>query len=625
VSESQTDLLRQRVADALQQQYDIQDEIGRGGMSVVYRARDLRLGRDVAIKVLPPELAHDPAVGSRFTREAQTSAQLAHAHIVPIFDVGERDGIAYFVMALVTGGSVARRLEHQPLRAVDEVRRLLCETADALAYAHLRGVIHRDIKADNILIDEASGRAMVTDFGIARAMEGGTRLTQTGVAVGTPTYMSPEQAMGERQIDGRSDIYSLGVLGYQMITGRVPFSASNSMALLLKHVSEKPQPIAELRPEAPKQLCDAIERALRKSPEERWATASAFRDALIGAEDAPPSWRVENREPLRYNSPVPRARREPSPVPKSKSAKANVTPAPTIGEYELEPPHLASLTTEQCADLRLWHGRVNLLDRIKHFRRYTLITTGMWLLGVAGFAFAIGEAPPLIVSPLVPAFMTWQWWRRGKSLRGNGLRLRRVLLARRARRVLETSARPTDRKLRKLAPRAVLESPHGAAIRRAAEDRAAIVAVVGGLSKQDRALIPDVIPTVNALLNRVATMAVRLHQLDADFDPDAIPMLDARIAESERAPDTTEELRQLSLLRRQRVSIEHAARERTALKRQIDNAALALGNLRLDLAKLKTSGLASVLSDVTSATQEARALSKDIGRAIEAVAEAKAL
>ena len=239
-------------------------------MSVVFRARDLRLERDVAIKVLPPELAHDQAVGSRFTREAQTSAQLSHAHIVPIHDVGERDGIAYFVMALVAGGNLAQRLEHQPLRSIDEVRRLLCETSDALAYAHLHGVIHRDIKPDNILIDADSGRAMVTDFGIARAMEGGTRLTQTGVAVGTPTYMSPEQAVGERAIDGRSDIYSLGVVGYQMLTGRVPFQASNSMALLLKHVSERPTPIAELRPEAPKQLCDAIERALKKAPEDRW-------------------------------------------------------------------------------------------------------------------------------------------------------------------------------------------------------------------------------------------------------------------------------------------------------------------------------------------------------------------
>jgi hypothetical protein len=346
----------------------------------------------------------------------------------------------------------------------------------------------------------------------------------------------------------------------------------------------------------------------------------------MGSEEASPSWRVENREPLRYNSPVPRSRREPSPVPKSKSAKANaLTPSPTLGEYELEPPHLASLTTEQRADLRLWHGRINLLDRVKSFRRYTLITTGMWILGIIGFGFAIGEAPPLIFSPIVPFFMTRKWWRRGKSLRANGLRLRRVLLARRSRRVLETAPSPSDRQLRKLAPQPVLESPHGAAVRRAADDRAAILAIVAGLSKADRALIPDVVPTVNALVERVAKMAARLHQLDVDFDPDAIPLLEARIAESERSPDTTDELRQLSLLRRQRVSIEHSARERTALKRQMENAILALGNLRLDLAKMKSSGLESVLSDVTSATQEARALSKDIGVALEAVAEARAI
>ena len=225
-------------------------------MSVVYRARDLRLNRSVAIKVLPPDLAHDPGVRARFTREAQTAAQLSHAHIVPIYDVGERDGIAYLVMAMLTGGNLATLLAHEPRLPIEEARRFLREVADALDYAHQRGVIHRDIKPDNILIDHESGRAMVTDFGIAWAMEAASRLTATGIAVGTPTYMSPEQAVGERELDGRSDIYSLGVLAYQMLTGRVPFTASNSMALLLKHVTERPRPIAELRPDTPPAMCD---------------------------------------------------------------------------------------------------------------------------------------------------------------------------------------------------------------------------------------------------------------------------------------------------------------------------------------------------------------------------------
>ena len=624
--DSHVDPLRERAAAALSRQYRIEDEIGRGGMSVVFRARDLRLERDVAIKVLPPELAHDQAVGSRFTREAQTSAQLSHAHIVPIHDVGERDGIAYFVMALVGGGNLAQRLEHQPLRSIDEVRRLLCETSDALAYAHLHGVIHRDIKPDNILIDAASGRAMVTDFGIARAMEGGTRLTQTGVAVGTPTYMSPEQAVGERAIDGRSDIYSLGVVGYQMLTGRVPFQASNSMALLLKHVSERPTPIAELRPEAPKQLCDAIERALRKAPEDRFPTASAFREALLVDDGQSSAWRHERREPVRYVSPIPRSRRDARPAA-SRNGSDSASPAALVAKLpsmsELEPPHLASLTTEQRADLRLWHGRVNLLDRVKTIRRYALFTTGAWVLGMTGFAAGIGEAPPLILSPIVPIYMTRKLWLRGLSLREAGLRLRRVFTARRSRFVIGDVPEPTSRQLRKLAAREVLESPYGAAIRRAAEDRAAILAIVGSLSKADRALVPDVVPTVNGLVERVADLARRLHQLDADLDTTTIAALDERIARAEREPSTDDSLRQLALLRRTRVSLEHVARQRETLGRQLESAGLTLGNLRLDLVKLRASGLDAALGGVTSATQEARVLAREIGVALEAVAEVK--
>ena len=619
------DSLRDRVVDALQHQYRIEDEIGRGGMAVVYRARDLRLERLVAIKVLPPELAHDPAVRERFTREAQTSAQLAHPHIVPIYDVGERDGVAYFVMGLVAGGNLAQRLDHQARRPVDEVRRLLAETADALAYAHLRGVIHRDVKPDNILLEPESGRALVTDFGIARAIESGTRLTLTGVAVGTPTYMSPEQAVGERDLDGRSDLYSLGVLGYQMLTGRPPFAAGNSMALLLKHVSERPKPIAELRPEAPKALCDAIERALKKAPEDRWPTAGAFRDALLLGSDSP-SWRSE-REPVRYTSPVPRNRRESSPVPRSRGVQAGsgATWSAPRGELVLEPPHLASLTAEQRDDLRLWAGRVNLLDRVRSYRRLALYTAGAWVFGMIGFGFGVGEAPPLMLAPIIPIAMTVRMARRGASLRVAGLRLRRVLLSRRSRGVLAAAPLPTSRQLRKLATRPVLESAHGAAVRRAAEERAAILDVVKKLSKADRALLPDVLPTVNALVERVAHLATTLHRLDTDYDPGAASIVEARIAAAERTDSSTEELREIALLRRQRVSLEHLARQRVTLARQIEHAVLALGNLRLDLLKLRASGLEAGLADVSTATQEARALSRDIGVALEAVGEVRGL
>jgi serine/threonine-protein kinase len=291
----------------------------------------------------------------------------------------------------------------------------------------------------------------------------------------------------------------------------------------------------------------------------------------------------------------------------------------------LEPPHLAGLTAEQRADLRLWAGRVDLLDRVKSYRRYTLYTAGAWIGGIICFGFGIGELPPLIGGPIVPIIMTTTLVRRGASLRLAGLRLRRVLFSRRARRVFDAVPLPTSRQLRKLASRAVLESAHGAAIRRAAEERATILDVVKKLSKPDRALLPDVVPTVNALVERVAHLATTLHRIDTEFDSELAAALESRIADAERRENSTDELRQVALLRRQRVSMEHLGRQRVALARQLENAGLALENLRIDVLKLRTSGLEAGLSDVTSATQEARALSHDIGVALEAVAEVREL
>jgi len=259
-----TDYLHDRVVAAVGDQYLIEAEIGRGGMAAVYRALDLRLHRHVAVKALPPELAFNNDVRTRFLREAQTAAQLSHPNIVPIYTVDERGGIVFFVMALVEGESLAARLARQPRLSVEAVRRILGEVADALDYAHACGVVHRDIKPDNILIDRATGRALVTDFGIARAAAGDARLTLTGVAVGTPAYMSPEQAMGERDLDGRSDQYSLGVVGYQMLVGQTPFKAANTPAMLVKHLSEIPRPVHESRPDIPTALAEVIDRALAK-------------------------------------------------------------------------------------------------------------------------------------------------------------------------------------------------------------------------------------------------------------------------------------------------------------------------------------------------------------------------
>jgi serine/threonine protein kinase len=632
-----SEALHDRVVAAIGAHYELETEIGRGGMSVVYRARDLRLNRPVAIKVLPPELAHDPAIRARFTREAQMSAQLSHAHIVPIYDVGEREGIAWFVMALVTGGNLATHLTREPRQPLDEVRRILTEVADALAYAHLRGVIHRDIKPDNILLDRQTGRAMVTDFGIAWATEAGARLTATGIAVGTPTYMSPEQAVGERELDGRSDIYSVGVLGYQMLTGRVPFEAGNSMALLLKHVTERPRPIDDLRPDAPRALRDTVERAMMKAPEDRWPTAAALRDALSSPESLGVSWRADQREPVKYTSPRPdgsrrvTALRTDTPKPPSfraegrrpggeESPSSRLSSLPNA-QVVLEPPHLAQLTAPQREDLRLWHGRVNLLDRVKAMRGYALLTLGAVAGGIAGFVLGVEEAPPLVLAPIVPIYMSVKLWKRGKSLREAGLRLRRVLLLPRAHWVLRTPPAPNELQLEKLAPRAVLESPEGAVIRRAVEDRSAILEIFAKLSKPDRALLPDLTATVKSLVERVAHLAQMLHRLDASIDPTLGHELDARIAQVEQESGSVDGERQLALLRRQRATLDELVHQRGALARQLDSAGLTLGNLRLDLIKLRSSGLQSALSDVNTATQEARALSSEIDAVLAAAAE----
>ena len=620
-----SDSLYDRAVAALGEQYHVESEIGRGGMSVVYRARDQRLNRPVAIKVLPPELAYDSAIRLRFTREAQTSAQLSHPHIVPIYDVGERSGVAYFVMAHVTGGNLATLLGRAPRPPIEEVRRIVREIADALECAHERGVVHRDIKPDNILLDADGGRAMVTDFGIARAIEAGSRLTVTGIAVGTPAYMSPEQAMGEREVDGRSDIYSLGVVAYQMLTGRLPFTGSNPMALLLKHVNERPKPIAELRPDAPKAMREAIERCLMKDREDRWETAGAFRDAL-SATDLPVPWRSEHREPVRYTSPRRGSPAADNRLPLAASQVGPVISATRSGKpIVMEPEHLASLTPDQRDDLRLWHGRINLFDRIKTMRRYTWFTAALMLTALGGLA-GVEDVPPLILGPLFPIYMSVKAWRRGKSLRLSGLNVRRVLLMPRAKWVLPAPPPlPTENQLIKLAPREVLDGPEGSAIRRAAADRLVIMDMVAKLPKEDRAMLPDIEATVKALVERVAQLAQMLHRLNESIDWRLVDELDARVADARRQTDSPEGQRRLTLLQRQRETLQGLVERRSELMRQLDSAGLALGSLRLDLVKFQASGLQSALTDVSMATQEARALSRDIEVLLDAAAEMRSL
>src|SRR6058998_1574676 len=283
--------LATRLSQALGNSYTLEGEIGRGGMAVVFNARDERLKRQVAIKVLPPELAFREEIRLRFVREAETAARLSHPHIVPIHSVGESpDGLVYFVMAYVDGESLGAKLKRRGRLPPDEARRIMQETADALGAAHAFGIIHRDVKPDNILLEGSRGRVVVTDFGIAKALSsttGGATLTATGVAIGTPHYMSPEQAAGDREIDGRSDIYSLGVVGYQMLTGELPFSAPTVPGLLLKQITEQAPYLKDKAPTCPDDLAACVMRSLEKEPEARWPTADALRRALE-SRSAPP-------------------------------------------------------------------------------------------------------------------------------------------------------------------------------------------------------------------------------------------------------------------------------------------------------------------------------------------------
>ena len=265
--------------EALAGRYSLERELGRGGMGVVYLAREVRLERPVAIKLLPPDLAAHPTLRERFLREARTAARLSHPYIVPIHSVDEVAGFVYYVMAYVDGETLSQRVQARGPLPAHDVTRILREVAWALAYAHAQGVIHRDIKPANVLLEHGTHRTMVLDFGIAR-LANATGETEVGQVLGTPEYMSPEQACGE-SLDGRSDLYSLGVVGYYAVTGTLPFTGS-AQEVLAQQVTKAPPPIAAARG-VPRMLASAIEKCLAKSPSQRFATGEALADALAPA------------------------------------------------------------------------------------------------------------------------------------------------------------------------------------------------------------------------------------------------------------------------------------------------------------------------------------------------------
>jgi len=275
------DSIRSAIAD----RYRIERELGAGGMATVYLARDLKHDRDVAIKVLHSDLGAALG-GERFLAEIRTTARLQHPHILPLLDSGDAGGLLYYVMPFVAGETLRARLERERQLPIADALRIAREVADALAAAHENGIIHRDVKPENILLQ--SGHALVADFGIALAVQhaAGQRLTQTGLSLGTPQYMSPEQAMGEKAIDARSDIYALGAITYEMLTGEPPFTGATVQAIVAKVLTEKPTSIATVRDTVPPHVEAAVLTALAKLPADRFQTAKEFTSALSGSDAA---------------------------------------------------------------------------------------------------------------------------------------------------------------------------------------------------------------------------------------------------------------------------------------------------------------------------------------------------
>jgi hypothetical protein len=273
------DTVRAALEAKLQAQYRIVRLLGRGGMGAVYLARDLALDREVAIKVVKTD-SSGREIQDRLRREARTAAKLSHPNIVPLHAFGEVEGMPYFVMGYVRGEALAARLRRDGRLPEDEARRIVADLAEALDHAHRQGVVHRDVKPDNVLLDDESGRALLTDFGVAKALGRSETLTAVGSVVGTPSYMSPEQAAGRADIDGRSDIYSLGVMAYAMLTGRLPFEGKTAADVLTKHLTQEPPPLRSLAPTLPDATVLAVEHCLAKDPARRWPDARSLKLAL---------------------------------------------------------------------------------------------------------------------------------------------------------------------------------------------------------------------------------------------------------------------------------------------------------------------------------------------------------
>src|SRR5256884_274155 len=507
--------LAARLVQALGSAYTVEGEIGRGGMGVVYNARDERLKRRVAVKVLPPELPFREEIRLRFLREAETAARLSHPHIVPIHSVGEGpDGLVYFVMAYVDGESLGAKLKRRGQLPPDEARRIMLETADALGAAHALGIIHRDVKPDNILLEGSRGRVVVTDFGIAKALSsstGSATLTATGVAIGTPHYMSPEQAAGDREVRGRSGRGGgRRVLRAGRGPPRVRRATAERAVRRLERIQERPQLAPSGEPEIVREL---------RSRLVTWASVcgSLF---MINVATGPhrPTWSIFVA-----------------------GVWAGTVLLPRV--------------------VRLWHAGYSWRD-----------------------VLARPPAPDAIEARLAAG----------------------------GRRPVELPRATTD------------EFGHETeSIQQARSDRRAILRIVDRLPKSERKLLPDIVVTADALLNRAEELARTLQAMSGSVDQGALRRLEEKIDATRRQPEGVERDRQGSLLNRQRQALTNLLTRRQLVADQLESCVLAMQNVRFDLLRLRSAGVAVALDDLTRATQQARALSRHVDHVIAAAGEIK--
>jgi len=621
-------VLEARLAAAFGGAYTLESEIGRGGMGVVFRAHDEKLKRTVAVKVLPPELAYRKDIRARFVREAEMAARLSHPNIVPIHTVGEADDLVYFVMGYVDGESLSVRLKRRLRLSIEESRRIMRETADALAAAHQQGVIHRDVKPDNILLEGTRGRVMVTDFGIAKALTSeGATLTDTGIAIGTPAFMSPEQAAGERVIDGRSDLYSLGVVAYQMLTGELPFQSPTVPGLLMKQISTPAPPVDRLRPDAPRDLALTVMRCLEKDPEDRWATADALRRALETSTYSPPPARPGSRRAV----PAAEPRAMPAPLEndaarwlQERRSREALRADRMRGKLERRLDKVDRKLDRQREEERevarqaAKSGEPLMVVQMRHrVARWASIVGPLMLINIT---FAGGIGHPWFLVPAL--WMGWGLARDYSQLWTAGYSWRDVLHrppapdaveAKLGRGTAGTANLPDD------------FGAHAAGIEQARRDRLAILGMMERMSKSEKKLLPDVGPTVDQLLERATTLGRTLAALEHDIDTAAEDKIDARLAALEQEAPSAERDRRVSLLQRQRQTVHDLHGRQSGIESQLEACLLAMQNVRFDLLRLRSAGVAEALGDLTQATQQARALSRDVDAAVSAASEIRRL